>query len=204
MIRKLKKILTVAAATLAAAGSVHAQSGSFSCITNNSVDSCGQAESTLSWAWDGSIFSISNSAGGGYVAEIYFDLVVPAMSVSWLDGTGTSFSAGASPRHLAGGTEVNFTSDFAFDSDSAARGRPIWGIDAGETTRFAIAGASLDSFSSGQISAGLHVRRLVYGESESLTVSPIPEPSTYALMLAGLGIVGWVTHRRRRAEAATV
>jgi hypothetical protein len=35
----------------------------------------------------------------------------------------------------------------------------------------------------------------------SLT-APIPEPSTYALMLAGLGFVGFVANRRRRAQTA--
>lgn len=34
----------------------------------------------------------------------------------------------------------------------------------------------------------------------SPVVSPIPEPSTYALMLAGLGMVGFMTSRRRRVE----
>ena len=31
------------------------------------------------------------------------------------------------------------------------------------------------------------------------TVTPVPEPETYALMLAGLGIVGAIARRRRRA-----
>jgi hypothetical protein len=31
-----------------------------------------------------------------------------------------------------------------------------------------------------------------------LPVAAIPEPSTYALMLAGLGLVGFVAHRRRK------
>jgi hypothetical protein len=31
--------------------------------------------------------------------------------------------------------------------------------------------------------------------------SPIPEPETYALMLAGLGLLGWVAQRRRRPGA---
>lgn len=30
-------------------------------------------------------------------------------------------------------------------------------------------------------------------------VAPVPEPETYALMLAGLGLVGWAAHRRRKA-----
>jgi hypothetical protein len=30
---------------------------------------------------------------------------------------------------------------------------------------------------------------------------PIPEPSTYALMLAGLGLVGWVARRRKHSAA---
>lgn len=32
----------------------------------------------------------------------------------------------------------------------------------------------------------------------TINVSPIPEPETYALMLAGLGLVGYLGHRRRR------
>ena len=33
--------------------------------------------------------------------------------------------------------------------------------------------------------------------------SPIPEPETYALMLSGLGLLGWVAQRRRRCDAQT-
>ena len=31
---------------------------------------------------------------------------------------------------------------------------------------------------------------------------PIPEPETYALMIAGLGVVGWMTRRRQRLATA--
>jgi hypothetical protein len=32
----------------------------------------------------------------------------------------------------------------------------------------------------------------------STVAPPIPEPETYALMLAGLGLVGWAARRRAR------
>jgi len=34
-------------------------------------------------------------------------------------------------------------------------------------------------------------------DAVAITAAPIPEPSTYALMLAGLGVVGWFARRRR-------
>lgn len=36
----------------------------------------------------------------------------------------------------------------------------------------------------------------------AVAVSPVPEPETYALMLAGLGLVAWVSRRRKTAGTA--
>ena len=33
--------------------------------------------------------------------------------------------------------------------------------------------------------------------TNSCGVAPIPEPETYALMLAGLGVLGWAARRRQ-------
>ncbi len=197
---KLYRHLLPAAAligSLAFSTASQAASGSFSCITNNSVGSCGQAEADLSWTFDGSFFSISN-AGSGYVAEVYFD-ITSGVSISFSGGAGTSFTLGANPPSLPGGNTVGFTSDFAFDSD-APGGPPVNGINMGETAIFQITGAAEGDFNAGSLFAGVHVRSLLNGNSESLVTvptAPIPEPGTYALMLAGLGMLGFMARRRR-------
>ena len=38
----------------------------------------------------------------------------------------------------------------------------------------------------------------VAGSAFNLLQNPVPEPETYALMMAGLGVVAWVTRRQRR------
>jgi hypothetical protein len=47
-----------------------------------------------------------------------------------------------------------------------------------------------------------HVDQLHNGtQQDFLVMAPVPEPETYAMLLAGLGIVGAVARRRRSAEA---
>jgi len=39
---------------------------------------------------------------------------------------------------------------------------------------------------------------------QTLQIAPVPEPATYAMLFSGLGIVGWVSARRRRRSTETV
>ena len=181
---------------LAGAGML-AHAESFSCATGSAGD-CALATSSLSWTWDGTFFTLSN-AGSGYVSEVYFDLG-SGMSASFVGGLGTvSFTTGASPGSLPGGSGVGFISDAAFDSDSGG-GQPVNGINMGESATFQIVGAALDSFTGGDLAAGAHVRSLLTSSASVVTIAAaVPEPETYALMLAGLGAVGWVARRRQSA-----
>jgi hypothetical protein len=196
---KLKALALFAALTMSAAAQAQS-SGSFSCITNNSAASCNQAQNGLNWTFDGSIFSITNNSTG-YVAEVYFD-VNPGVTAVFAGGTGTNFTSGASPANLPGGNQpgVLFTSDLAYDSGSGNTN----GINQGETASFLFTGAGVQDFASGLLDGGVHVRSLVGGQSEGLTttvVSAVPEPETYALMLAGLGLVGAIARRRKAKQA---
>lgn len=176
-----------------AAASMVAQAGSFQCIAGTFSD-CALATSNLSWTWNGLDFTIANN-GGGYVSEVYFDLG-SGMSALFLAGTGTvDFSAGAHPASLPGANAVGFVSDASFDSDPAATHD---GIDPGETATFRILGATPDSFTAGDLAAGLHLRNLTDGGASAVSIAaPVPEPETYAMMALGFGVVAWSARRKR-------
>jgi hypothetical protein len=40
------------------------------------------------------------------------------------------------------------------------------------------------------------------GYQTSINVTPVPEPGTYAMMLAGLGLMGFIARRRKQSKAA--
>ena len=50
-----------------------------------------------------------------------------------------------------------------------------------------------DGFATNGLTSGTQFTQFV-----ALSVAAIPEPQTYALLLAGLGALGWVVRRRRR------
>lgn len=63
---------------------------------------------------------------------------------------------------------------------------------------------SLNILRSGGNNAQSFTSAFIDGKVGEITIQPppIPEPSTYAMLLGGLGIVGWAARRRRKGSAA--
>jgi hypothetical protein len=42
----------------------------------------------------------------------------------------------------------------------------------------------------------------IYAQDQLVMLAPVPEPETYAMLLAGLGVMGAVVRRRKQKQAA--
>lgn len=206
----------IAAALMLVGASLTAQASdySFGCVTNNLADDCaiGSSQLGLSVTSSGSYvdFYFSNiGPDAASITDIYFDWSSAAYDLSTVgsvitdSGSGVSFSWGASPGDLPGGTgmDIAFVADLATDSDSPVQQK---GINPGEWLNIRFAGESFSNvvagLDSGDLRVGIHVQGFATGGSESFVTTPIPEPETYAMLLAGLGLMGFVARRRKAAR----
>lgn len=112
--------------------------------------------------------------------------------------TGTAGVATRTPTFLgfpAGGTSGFY--DQTFDMSLAGSWNSTYVTNNGGTplAAFSALKAGLDSGK-----AYLNIHSTVYpgGEIRGFLLAPVPEPQTYAMLLAGLGLVGWMARRRQR------
>jgi len=114
-----------------------------------------------------------------------------------IDGTVVSPNGNGNDRYVYTGTRVNGT----------ASSKPLGYLDPGDPPDdpafFAASiGQATGSTDAAWIANGGYSQakfsQSLYGISETLTVAPVPEPSTYAMALAGLACGGYSMFRRRK------
>lgn len=120
-----------------------------------------------------------NGSGSGFVFDT-FTFTLSELSTLRVDVTDLKFPPTWSFSNL--GIALLDSSFATVGSGNAADGLSFSGLAAGT---YALALTGFTSGSMGGAYAGV------------LAAAPVPEPETYALMLAGLGIVGFIASRRR-------
>lgn len=156
-------------------------------------------------AGTGALFTFSNGFPDGSpspsVGGIYFDQgLLSLFSGIGIDSqTGASFGVGGAPPVLPGGDEVS--PPFSVSFFATAPGAPDSGLDVASDYVSILAtfagsatfGQVVSALNAGTLRVGLHVT------PGGTYVNAIPEPGTWAMLLAGLLAVGVVARRRMRA-----
>ncbi len=213
-----KKSLTALAAALGFLSMVGtAQAGEFNLYFSNSGTFSGTAPSAPSdpnevWATanfnDGggtgtvtlTMSVLSNLSSGAYVNDWYFNVdLAPLGGISWVSGV----EATANPLGVVNGSD-SFKADgagyfdFAFHFNPSSPGQ--LGQSLSSVYTLTGTGITADSFNSsstasdkGSFLGAVHVQ----GYGDSAWVSAVPEPETYAMFLAGLGLMGFMARRRK-------
>lgn len=100
------------------------------------------------------------------------------------------------PGFPAGGTQGAY--DQTFDMVLAGSWNPSFVTSNGGTTLSAFS-ALKTGLDDGRAYLNIHSSVAPGGEIRGFLAGPVPEPGTYALMLTGLGVLGWAARRQRRA-----
>ena len=172
----------------------------------------GAANALIVDFYDGTdlIATMETSAGTTFELEFVY---APGGGAAFIDyinlaGPGGLFVAGLGQTisdvdySAAGFTDSGNTYNWRVDFPNSNRpGTDRFGV--GDTATWAIVVTDPEAWDFNM----LHVNAFLNGESiklescvrgaDCVPTTPIPEPSTYALMLAGLGVVGWMARRRR-------
>lgn len=217
----------LAAFALCAANGAQAAAAtySFKCVTNISAANCNDGRSTLSMSVTpfGSNqvdFTFKNSTAlNSSITEIYFQDGTLLGIASLLDsGAGVTFSqvGSANPGNLPGGNTATppfvATQGFMVDTGNGGPSKGVQNtLDGGAqefvTIRFNLINNktysdTLDALNGplgdgNDLRVGVHlVSYSTNGLSESY-IDAVPEPSSYALLLAGLGFIGYTWNRRK-------
>lgn len=105
-------------------------------------------------------------------------------------GVSQSPSEGSAAASLNSATAIVTNAGFSQLSDGHAYDAPIFG-----TVQFSSDIHTYERSPDPAVSAGFG--SITYRFDETAITAAVPEPETYALLIAGLAVVGWVSRRRR-------
>jgi hypothetical protein len=121
--------------------------------------------------------------------------VLPCLTTNETDNLGvTATFSFSNPLSGLQTVTATGTAAFGFINDSDVDFTITWAdklVDFGNGGQFKISMDTLEFTFDGQVEDQTY--------SIQMVTAPIPEPETYALMLAGLGLVGFMARRRRKA-----
>ncbi len=197
----------------------------FSWITNNSLTNCNTGEAQLSMEvtqYDSTTVSFLFSNLGpldSSITDIYFDFgTTPnylAITPTLFDqSSGVSFSLGATPANLPGGTSYGFGAHIAMDSNSPVQPNGINPLEWLDVHFSLLAGSTFDDLLAelhaedlSVLRVGMHVQGFANGGSEAFIndggdpSTPVPAPTTIALLGIGLASLGLIRRRNKHSNA---
>ncbi len=132
-------------------------------------------------------FTMVSSLGSGH----YGDSIVGNYDLTFVASSSFSFAGG--------GLIINFENTNGSVFDNLGTQNLVYSSDNPYTVRRYFNGTSVGDMSNASFSDGTDV----VGNMRIITnVTPVPEPETYAMMLAGLGMLGFMARRRKQKAPA--
>ncbi len=155
-----------------------------------------------SWDYD---FSVTNNIGGGQ--DLYF------FGVNLPDHNPTNDPSGFNSNvwltwnnTLSGGTGIYNNNWIDFSFAGLPSGSTVSGFTVHDTSAGSFSSVAWFAFgaggSGGDLTGCIQCSSFNPGYEGVASISAVPEPETYAMLLAGLGLLGFAARRRKQLAAA--
>jgi PEP-CTERM motif len=165
-------------------------------------------------------FKFTNDSNFSSLTDVYFDSGPLASIYSITSSAGVSFSQGSSPPNLPGGNAISPAFDGSALTADSNNPPPANGVQNSDVTNeqltitfnllagknwnnvvtsLSLPGFPIESPVNSWLRVGVHVQSFQSGNSASFINNPVtavPEPETYAMLLAGLALVGRKSRKR--------
>lgn len=195
----MKPLALIAALAASSFATATTQSFSFTeCLSGCSGNVASVANLTITSIADGLAFKLTNSVPGGSFISDFFANGDSGNAFAFEQQTTTSYSYSPTFRINVETSGQGYNYDFSYPT-AATKDRFL----SGDTATWTMTGENLtfDSFVN-PLKMMVHVQGLSGGESLKIgavaAIAAVPEPETYAMFLAGLGIMGTIARRRRQ------